>query len=79
MRTGLSIPSTVDVDRDTLCEWIRRVDRGPFSRLATGERIAAPTLDLLTTLSAAAVLTERVPSGRSLFELYREARADGSG
>ncbi len=61
VRVGISIPSTVDVGRDTLCEWIRRIDRGPFSRLATGERIASPSLDLLNTLSAAAVLTERVP------------------
>ena len=62
MKIGLSIPSTVDgTDRDTLCEWIQRIDRGPFSRLATGERIASPFLDLMGVLSAAAVLTERVP------------------
>jgi alkanesulfonate monooxygenase SsuD/methylene tetrahydromethanopterin reductase-like flavin-dependent oxidoreductase (luciferase family) len=58
----MSIPSTVsEGDRDTLCEWIRRIDAGPFSRLATGERIASPFLDLMGVLSAAAVLTERVP------------------
>lgn len=62
MQVGLSIPSTVaGCDRDTLCEWIRRIDAGPFSRLATGERIASPFLDLMGVLSAAAVLTERVP------------------
>lgn len=62
MQIGLSIPSTVEgTDRDTLCEWIRRIDAGPFSRLATGERIASPFLDLMGVLSAAAVLTERVP------------------
>ncbi len=62
MRIGISIPSTVsEGDRDTLCEWIRRIDAGPFSRLATGERIASPFLDLMGVLSAAAVLTERVP------------------
>ncbi len=61
MKIGLSIPSTVDgIDRDTLCEWIRRIDRGPFSRLATGERVASPFIDLMSVLSAAAVLTERV-------------------
>lgn len=61
MKIGLSIPSTVaEADRDLLCEWIRRIDRGPFSTLATGERIASPFLDLMGVLSAAAVLTERV-------------------
>lgn len=62
MKVGMSIPSTVGpCDRDTLCEWIRRIDVGPFSRLATGERLASPFLDLMGVLSAAAVLTERVP------------------
>jgi alkanesulfonate monooxygenase SsuD/methylene tetrahydromethanopterin reductase-like flavin-dependent oxidoreductase (luciferase family) len=62
MKIGMSIPSTVaEGNRDTLCEWIRRIDAGPFSRLATGERIASPFLDLMGVLSAAAVLTERVP------------------
>jgi alkanesulfonate monooxygenase SsuD/methylene tetrahydromethanopterin reductase-like flavin-dependent oxidoreductase (luciferase family) len=62
VRVGLSIPSTVaEGDRDTLCEWIRRIDAGPFSCLATGERLASPFLDLMGVLSAAAVLTERVP------------------
>ena len=61
MKIGLSIPSTVaEANRDILCEWIRRIDRGPFSTLATGERIASPFLDLMGVLSAAAVLTERV-------------------
>jgi alkanesulfonate monooxygenase SsuD/methylene tetrahydromethanopterin reductase-like flavin-dependent oxidoreductase (luciferase family) len=61
MKIGLSIPSTVaEANRDLLWEWIRRIDRGPFSTLATGERIASPFLDLMGVLSAAAVLTERV-------------------
>lgn len=61
MKIGMSIPSTVEnIDRETLCEWIRRIDAGPFSRLATGERVASPFLDLMGVLSAAAVLTERV-------------------
>lgn len=61
MEIGMSIPSTIEgADRETLCTWIRRVDAGPFSLLATGERIASPFLDLMGVLSAAAVLTERV-------------------
>lgn len=59
---GMSIPSTVEgVDITTLKRWISEIDRGPYSRLATGERIASPFLDLQCVLSAAAVLTERVP------------------
>ena len=76
MFIGLSIPSTVDgCDRETLIEWIQRIDRGPFSRLATGERIASPFLDLMSVLSAAAVLTERVPIQAliSLAPLYEPA------
>lgn len=61
MKIGLSIPSTVQgIDRDTLVAWIGRIDRGPFSCLATGERVASPFIDLMSVLSAAAVLTERV-------------------
>lgn len=73
MKIGISIPSTVaESDRDTLCEWIQRIDRGPFSRLCTGERIASPFLDIMCVLSAAAVLTDRVPiqSLISLAPLY---------
>lgn len=62
IQIGMSIPSTVaGVDIATLRQWITAIDLGPFSRLATGERIASPFLDLQCVLSAAAVLTERVP------------------
>ena len=77
MKIGMSIPSTVSgCDRDTLCEWIRRIDAGPFSRLATGERIASPFLDLMGVLSAAAVLTERVPIQALIL---REVKVDKDG
>lgn len=62
MKIGMSIPSTVPgVEIDTLRQWIAAIDDGPFSRLSTGERIASPFLDLQCVLSAAAVLTQRVP------------------
>ena len=44
---------------DTL-EWCRRIDAGPFSTLALGERVAYPNQELFVTMAAAAVLTERV-------------------
>jgi alkanesulfonate monooxygenase SsuD/methylene tetrahydromethanopterin reductase-like flavin-dependent oxidoreductase (luciferase family) len=40
--------------------WVGSVQAGPFSTLATGERVASGFLDLMGVLSAAAVLTERV-------------------
>ncbi len=62
IQIGMSIPSTVEgVTIDVLRQWIAAIDNGPFSRLSTGERIASPFLDLQCVLSAAAVLTQRVP------------------
>ncbi len=40
--------------------WAPAIDAGPFSTLSTGERITFGNPDWLVTLSAAAVLTERV-------------------
>ena len=61
MEIGLTLPSMIaGLDRATVVEWCRRVDAGPFSTLAIGERIAYPNTDLVVTLSVAAALTERV-------------------
>ena len=57
----MNLPVMVpDLDRDTLLEWCRRIDRGPYASLAAGERIAFPNPEILVTLSAAAAVTERV-------------------
>ncbi len=48
------------LDRSTLLAWMRGVDAGPFSTLGLGERIAYPNQELMTTLAAAAAVTERV-------------------
>ena len=50
----------VGLDRATLLDWMRGVDAGPFSTLGLGERIAYPNQELMTTLAAAAAVTERV-------------------
>ena len=61
MRIGLTLPTmTPGLSRDTLLQWIRRIDEGPFATLATGERIAFPNPDLMVTMGAAAALTTRV-------------------
>jgi alkanesulfonate monooxygenase SsuD/methylene tetrahydromethanopterin reductase-like flavin-dependent oxidoreductase (luciferase family) len=46
--------------REVLLEWTQKVEEGPFSSLALGERICFPNPELMTTLGACAVLTERV-------------------
>jgi alkanesulfonate monooxygenase SsuD/methylene tetrahydromethanopterin reductase-like flavin-dependent oxidoreductase (luciferase family) len=60
MEIGMTLPTMIaGVDRATTLEWCRRVDDGPWSTLAIGERIAYPNQELWVTLSAAAALTER--------------------
>ena len=44
----------------TTLDWARAIDAGPYSTLSTGERITFDNPDWLVTLSAAAVVTERV-------------------
>jgi alkanesulfonate monooxygenase SsuD/methylene tetrahydromethanopterin reductase-like flavin-dependent oxidoreductase (luciferase family) len=41
-------------------QWAQKIDQGPYSCLALGERIFFPSPELMTTLGACAVLTERV-------------------
>ena len=61
MQIGLTLPTMIaGVDRATLLEWCRRIDAGPFSTLAIGERVTYPNHDLFVTLAAAAAVTERV-------------------
>jgi alkanesulfonate monooxygenase SsuD/methylene tetrahydromethanopterin reductase-like flavin-dependent oxidoreductase (luciferase family) len=61
MEIGLTLPTMIaGVDRSTLLDWSRRIDDGPFSTLALGERIAYPNQEIFVTLAAAAAVTERV-------------------
>jgi alkanesulfonate monooxygenase SsuD/methylene tetrahydromethanopterin reductase-like flavin-dependent oxidoreductase (luciferase family) len=48
------------LDRARILEWSRRIDAGPFSSLAAGERITFPNPELMVTLAGAAAVTERV-------------------
>ena len=58
---GLNLPIMVPgLRRDDLLEWSRRIDAGPYSTLASGERITFPNPEILVTLSAAAAVTSRV-------------------
>jgi alkanesulfonate monooxygenase SsuD/methylene tetrahydromethanopterin reductase-like flavin-dependent oxidoreductase (luciferase family) len=58
-----------DLDRDRLRDWCQRIDRGPYSSLAVGERITYPNWECLVCLSAAAALTSRVRIVSTLFVL----------
>ncbi len=61
MKIGMNLPVMVGgLSRDTMLEWSRRIDTGPFSSLAAGERITFPNPEVMVTLSAAAAVTERV-------------------
>jgi alkanesulfonate monooxygenase SsuD/methylene tetrahydromethanopterin reductase-like flavin-dependent oxidoreductase (luciferase family) len=61
VKIGLTLPTMVPgLDRGTVLDWCRRIDRGPFSSLAAGERITFPNQELMVTMAAAAAVTERV-------------------
>jgi len=58
---GLTLPTMINgVGREVLLDWCRRIDVGPFSTLALGERIAYQNHELFVTMAAAAAVTERV-------------------
>lgn len=48
------------LDRDTLLEWMRVADEGPFSILGVGERIAYPNQEMMALLAGAATVTSRI-------------------
>ena len=61
MRIGVGLPSTIPGAPASLTlDWARRADAGPFSTLATLDRLVYDSLDSLTTLAAVAAITTRV-------------------
>jgi alkanesulfonate monooxygenase SsuD/methylene tetrahydromethanopterin reductase-like flavin-dependent oxidoreductase (luciferase family) len=61
MAVGVALPTMAPgYERATTVEWCRRLDDSPFSSVSAGERLTFPNPEILTTLAAAAVLTERV-------------------
>jgi len=70
MEVGVCLPyMKTGLDRDTLLGFARAVDAGPFASLSCGERITGPTVDLATTLAAAAAVTARVRIVPTLYVL----------
>jgi alkanesulfonate monooxygenase SsuD/methylene tetrahydromethanopterin reductase-like flavin-dependent oxidoreductase (luciferase family) len=61
MRIGVGLPSTIPGAPASLTlDWARRADAGPFSTLATLDRLAYDSLDSLSALAAVAAITTRV-------------------
>ncbi len=61
MKVGMTLPVTEPGwSREILLQWCERIDNGPFSSLALGERTCFPSPELISTLGACAVLTKRV-------------------
>jgi probable F420-dependent oxidoreductase len=61
MKIGIGLPSTIPgTPGRLLVDWARRAEERGFTSLATLDRIAYPSYESLTTLSAAAAVTERI-------------------
>src|SRR5581483_3035807 len=61
MKIGMTLPTMVPgLERRHILEWSRRIDAGPYSSVAAGERITFPNHEILVALAAAAAVTERV-------------------
>jgi alkanesulfonate monooxygenase SsuD/methylene tetrahydromethanopterin reductase-like flavin-dependent oxidoreductase (luciferase family) len=61
MKIGIGLPSTIPgTPGRLLVDWARRAEERGFTSLATLDRIAYPSYESLTTLSAAAAVTARI-------------------
>jgi len=61
VQIGIGLPNTVlEVPGRLLVDWASRAEERGFSSLATIDRIAYPSYDSLTALTAAAAATERI-------------------
>ena len=56
----MTLPTMLPHSRDEMLAWCRGTDEAGFSGLAVPERITYPSHELMVSLGAAAVLTERV-------------------
>jgi alkanesulfonate monooxygenase SsuD/methylene tetrahydromethanopterin reductase-like flavin-dependent oxidoreductase (luciferase family) len=76
MRIGVGLPSTIPGAPASLTlNWARRADAGPFSTLATLDRLAYDSLDSLTALAAVAAVTThmRIATNILVSPLYAPA------
>ena len=68
MKISMTLPTMAPgCDRAALLAWCRRIDAGPFTSIAAGERVSFPNVEVGVALAAAAALTERVRIVSTLF------------
>ena len=61
MRVGVGLPSTIPgADGPLIIEWAKLADTGPFSSLGVLDRLVYDSFEPLTTLAAAAAVTQRI-------------------
>ena len=61
MKIGMTLPvMEPDLTRKDLEKWTKKIDTGPWSHIALGERILFPNPEFISTLSAVAAWTNRV-------------------
>ena len=61
MKIGIGLPANIPgVSRDSVLEWARKADSGPFSSVGIIDRVVYPNWDPLVALAAAAAVTQRV-------------------
>ena len=61
MKIGMTLPvMEPELPRQDLEAWTKRIDEGPWSHIALGERILFPNPEFISTLSAVAAWTNRV-------------------
>ena len=61
MDIGIGLPAgMLGADRRSVVDWARRAEEAGFSAVGTIDRLAYPAFEPLTTLAAAAAVTERI-------------------
>ncbi len=61
MKIGIGLPANIPgVSRESVLDWARQADSGPFSSVGIIDRVVYPNWDPFITLAAAAAVTERV-------------------
>ncbi len=61
MQISVGLPNTLpEADGDLIMNWARRSDEGPFASLGVFDRLAYDSYEPLTTLAAAAGVTDRI-------------------
>ncbi len=61
MQIGIGLPAVIPgATRQSILEWARRVDAGPFSSLGLIDRLVYPNYEPMVALAAAAAVTDRI-------------------